>query len=132
MTHLRVCVDARLRSGHSGGVEQFIIGLAAALSKLEDGDEEYLFLAHPDHDDWLRGHLHDRSRVVHSRMEYPGQDGLLRVARRALRDSLLLPATLPRSDGVVEGEGVDLVHFATQEAFLAELPSIYQPHDLQH
>jgi hypothetical protein len=47
MTPLRVCIDARLGAGRFGGVEQVVIGLAAALSRLEDGDEEYLFLAHP-------------------------------------------------------------------------------------
>ena len=47
MTPLRVCIDARLGAGQFGGVEQVVIGLAAALSRLEDGDEEYLFLTHP-------------------------------------------------------------------------------------
>ena len=36
------------------------------------------------------------------------------------------------SDGTVERAGADLVHFPIQDAFLTELPSIYQPHDLQH
>jgi glycosyltransferase involved in cell wall biosynthesis len=36
------------------------------------------------------------------------------------------------SDGTAERAGADLVHFPIQDAFLTELPSIYQPHDLQH
>jgi glycosyltransferase involved in cell wall biosynthesis len=36
------------------------------------------------------------------------------------------------SDGTVERAGADLVHFTFQDAFMTEIPSIYQPHDLQH
>jgi glycosyltransferase involved in cell wall biosynthesis len=36
------------------------------------------------------------------------------------------------SDGTVERAGADLIHFPIQDAFLTELPSIYQPHDLLH
>jgi glycosyltransferase involved in cell wall biosynthesis len=39
---------------------------------------------------------------------------------------------LPRSTGFVEGLGVDLIHFTTPQAYLTDLPSIYQPHDLLH
>jgi glycosyltransferase involved in cell wall biosynthesis len=37
-----------------------------------------------------------------------------------------------RSDGTAERLGADLIHFPTQEAYLTDLPNIYQPHDLQH
>lgn len=36
------------------------------------------------------------------------------------------------SDGTVERAGADLIHFPFQDAFTTEIPSIYQPHDLQH
>jgi glycosyltransferase involved in cell wall biosynthesis len=36
------------------------------------------------------------------------------------------------SDGTIERAGVEVMHFTFQEAFLTEVPSIYQPHDLQH
>ena len=54
---LRVCIDARLGSGRFGGVEQVVIGVASGLSRLGDGDEEYLFLTHPEHDEWLQPYL---------------------------------------------------------------------------
>jgi glycosyltransferase involved in cell wall biosynthesis len=117
-------------------VEQAVIGLATGLSKLGDGQEEYLFLAHPDEDQWIAPHLAGPSRVLHSRLEYPGQPGLLPTLRRSLRQRLPLSVVrrglLPRSDGTIERNGVEIVHFATQEAFLTDVPSIYQPHDLQH
>jgi glycosyltransferase involved in cell wall biosynthesis len=127
---LRVCIDARLAAGHSGGVEQVVVGLAAHLSKLTDGEEEYLFLAHPDQDEWIRPHLSGPCRVLRSRLDYPGQGGLVPSLRRAVRQRLRGPVL--RSDGTIEREGVELIHFPMQEAFLTEVPSVYQPHDLQH
>ena len=133
MTPLRVCIDARLGAGRFGGVEQVVIGLASALSRLEDGDEEYLFLAYPEHDDWIRDYVHGPCRLLHSRRRY------LNRRARALARGLI--ERLPRvgvnfavrpSDGTVERAGVDVMHFPIQDAFMTEVPSIYQPHDLQH
>jgi glycosyltransferase involved in cell wall biosynthesis len=130
---LRVCIDARFGSGQFGGVEQVVIGIAGALSKLTDGDEEYLFLTHPEHDDWIRQHLGGPCRVLHPRRSY-----LNRRSRAVARG---LAERLPRSgarfavrpsDGTVERAEVDVVHFPFQDAFITELPTIYQPHDLQH
>jgi glycosyltransferase involved in cell wall biosynthesis len=42
-------------------------------------------------------------------------------------------SALPKSDGVIESREVDVVHFVRQfGAFRTDVPSIYQPHDLQH
>jgi glycosyltransferase involved in cell wall biosynthesis len=134
MQPLRVCIDARLRTGISGGVEQALIGLAGALSRMSDGSEEYLFLAHPDHDDWLRPHVAGPGRLLHSSMDYAGETGLVTEARRRARSLPFVRGSrhVPVSDGTLERSGSRLVHFAHQEAFLTDLPSIYQPHDLQH
>jgi len=133
MTPLRVCIDARLGEGQFGGVEQVVIGLAAALSRLEDGDEEYLFLAHPEHDEWLRPYLSGPCRLLHSRRSYPNR------RTRAIVRGLLerVPAIGTRfavrpSDGTAERAGADVIHFPIQTAFTTDIPSIYQPHDLQH
>jgi glycosyltransferase involved in cell wall biosynthesis len=134
LSSLRVCIDARLPRATFGGIEQAIIGLAAGLSRLDDGEEEYLFLCHPDHDGWLRPYLKGPCRPLHTRMPYPGQGGLRRV-RQALRERLPprgLERAVIRSDGTAERAGAEVMHLAVQEAFLTELPSIYQPHDLQH
>ncbi len=64
---LRVCIDARLGEGRFGGVEQVVIGLAGGLSRLDDGDEEYLFLTLPEHDEWLRPYLGGPCRAPASR-----------------------------------------------------------------
>jgi glycosyltransferase involved in cell wall biosynthesis len=144
---LRVCIDARLSGGH-GGVEQVVIGVAAALSKLDDGNEEYLFLVQPGADEWLRPHLAGNCRLLEP-LKPPPRRGLARrlawqvdaripgLARRRL-----VPSTegygpeqirdLGISDGTIEAAGVDLMHFMLTLGFLTDVPSIYQPHDLQH
>jgi glycosyltransferase involved in cell wall biosynthesis len=133
MAPLRICIDARLGAGQFGGVEQVVIGLAAALSRLDDGDEEYLFLTHPRHDDWIRGYLHGPCRVLHSSRSYLNRRS--RAVTRALLERLpgvgVRFAVRP-SDGTVERKGVEVMHFPFQDAFTTEVPSIYQPHDLQH
>jgi glycosyltransferase involved in cell wall biosynthesis len=135
MSGLRVGIDARLGRGLSGGVEQIVIGLATALARIAEDGEEYLFVVHPDQEEWIRPHLGGRCRVLHSRMEYPGQPGLFRELRRAARRRSPLRnhrRELMRSDGTIERAGVEVMHFPFQEAFMTEVPSIYQPHDLQH
>src|SRR3954447_14443119 len=133
MTPLRVCIDARLGAGQFGGVEQVVIGLAAALSRFDEGDEEYLFLTQPERDDWIRQYVSGPCRLLHPRRGY--LDRRARAATRALLERLrsVGPGFAVRvSDGTVEQAGVDVMHFPFQDAFTTEVPSIYQPHDLQH
>jgi glycosyltransferase involved in cell wall biosynthesis len=130
---LRVCIDARLGSGQFGGVQQVVIGIASGLSRLTDGDEEYLFLTHPEHEDWLRPYIGGPCRVLHPRHSYARRRAL--AIGKALVERI--PSVGPRfsvrgSDGTIEAAGVDVVHFPFQDAFTTEVPSLYQPHDLQH
>jgi glycosyltransferase involved in cell wall biosynthesis len=149
MKPLRVCIDARLSGDAHGGVEQIVIGLAAGLSKL-DGDEEYLFLTLEGDDDWLRPYLDGNCRALHPGGPAPPLHGL--VARASWQLEARLPAFRRRrrppaakghegdiaaghihlSDGTVEAAGVDVMHFPLTFGFLTRLPTIYQPHDLQH
>jgi glycosyltransferase involved in cell wall biosynthesis len=142
---LRVCIDARLSSGTLGGVEQFVIGLAHGLSRLDDGDEEYLFLVAVA-DEWIKPYVGGACRLLHGagatrRPKWARSLDVLPGVRSAARKILspvldrraataVLP--LPGSDGTAERAGADLIHFPTQSAFLTQLPSIYHPWDLQH
>ncbi len=145
MTRLRVAIDARLQSGLEGGVEQYLIGLAHGLGTLTDGDEEYLFLVYPGQDGWLRPYLGPNSALVEATPpESPGTLSRLQSwagatmpwVRSAWRwldaHQTARPIKLPVSDGTAERAGAQLVHFATQRGFLTDLPTIYQPWDLQH
>jgi glycosyltransferase involved in cell wall biosynthesis len=138
----RVCLDARLVRGVAGGVEQAIAGLAHGLSGLGDGDEEYLFLTYRDAVDWLRPYLSGPCRILPTSAA-PKQrlwPGLFKTAHSLLRTAyhqfspLLRKRTIKiaHSNGVAEKSGAALVHFTNQNGFLTNLPTIYQPWDLQH
>ncbi len=145
---MRVVIDARMPDGQPGGVQQWVIGLAAALSKLESNDDEYLFLVDAGHEGWLRPYLSGSSRLLYPALRR-------RVARRArltlrpiwrwaasvfpvlrrLRGQVFAVALrkpVPHSDGTIEAVLADVVHFPWQGAFLTDVPSLYQPWDLQH
>ncbi len=133
MSALRVCIDARFGSGRFGGVEQVVIGVASGLSRLGDGDEEYLFLTHPEHEDWLLPYLDGPCRPLHPRIGYARRRA--RAVGRGVAERI--PAVGHRfsvrpSDGTIEAAGANVVHFPFQDAFTTDVPSIYQPHDLQH
>ncbi len=146
---IRVGVDARLADGRSGGVQQFVIGLASGLSGLGDGDEEYVFLARRKDGGWLEPYVHWPSRILWldqsaEPVTSPSSGQRLRRAlgERALevralwRDirSRRAPhvVEIPASDGTIEEAGIDLMHFPFQAAFTTSVPSVYQPWDLQH
>jgi glycosyltransferase involved in cell wall biosynthesis len=145
MAPLRVCIDARL-NGVSGGVLSFLVGLASSLSGLTDGPEEYLFLTYPDCDDWLRPHLSGpcrllageglgiktkRKLVARVPLALSVWKGMRRVQQWLARPEPR-PVTIPLSSGLIERHGVEVMHFAQQGAFLTNVPSLYQPMDLQH
>ena len=140
---LKVCIDARLRDGEYGGVQQVVLGMAHGLGGLTDGDERYLFLALEGDDAWLRPHLGPNSEILNAgpaaarpagwRAELRGSKAWEPV-RKALTPLLDLRPVPPvaHSDGRVEASGAEVMHFTIQSAFVTRLPSIYHPHDLQH
>ena len=58
----RVLIDARLPDERSGGVQQWVIGLASGLSKLE-GPDQYRFLMNEGQQGWLAPYLAGPCRV---------------------------------------------------------------------
>src|SRR5215213_1622126 len=139
---LNVCLDARMTDGAFGGVQQVVIGLAGALANLTDGDEQFHFLVYEDAHSWLTPYLNDRCKLLMASPAPPPPTAWRR--RLALVPGLRSayerlapvppPARLapPASDGLIELAGIDVMHFTTQGGFLTDVPSIYQPHDLQH
>ena len=142
MKPLRVGIDSRLVPGVSGGIEQLVVGLARGLSRLPDGDEEYLFLTYAGVEDWLTPHLGGRCRILPGRRPPPGRGWRLRAqllrlggryaVSRAARLMGVQREYLPGADPALERAGVDVMHLCKQFAFVTDLPSIYHPHDLQH
>jgi glycosyltransferase involved in cell wall biosynthesis len=137
----RICIDARLDSGLSGGVEQFIIGLAQGMSSLTDGDEEYYFLTYPEADTWLIPYIDGPCNILHTKRSrhYSWKRKVasnLPHVRKIIEKLASLAAgqaiNIPVSNGTIEQAGIDLMHFTFQSAFLTDVPNIYHPHDLQH
>jgi glycosyltransferase involved in cell wall biosynthesis len=133
---LRVCIDARVTPGEAGGIEQFVLSVGRGLLGLRDGDEEYVFLVYDESVAWAREHFGPGARLL--RVSRRGARGPWSALRRAVMHSVPKRLGLPtrrevrRSDGTIERAGIDLMHFTFQKAFLTIVPTIYQPHDLQH
>jgi glycosyltransferase involved in cell wall biosynthesis len=123
----------------SGGVEQFVIGLATGLRQLDGADEDYLFLTKAGNDAWLAPFLGGRCRSISARVTGPSST-LRRVVRTVpgLRNARhrfrhhLESARIPESDGTAEREDASVVHLTKQSGFRTSIPTIYHPHDLQH
>lgn len=136
---LRVCLDARLYEGASGGVESVVIGMADALSRLDDDGAEYLFLAWPDQAGWIEPYVSGSCRMLYGPSAprltawLKRNVGLARSAWNTLTPPLARYLyRVGHSDGTIERAGVDVMHLTIQTGFLTAVPSIYHPHDLQH
>ena len=141
MSPPRIGLDARFILGERGGVEQATLGLATGLSQLTDGDEEYYFLVYAGAEDWIKPYLSGACHALSSpNAPHIHQPSTLRPLRSIVRwvwhrVSPILGARsvlLPRSDNTIERAQIDLMHFTTQSGFLTNIPSMYQPWDLQH
>lgn len=137
---LKVCIDARHATFQHGGSSTFVLSLARALAQLSDGDEEYSFLVNNGGTAAFRAAVGTPVRVIEAAPES--------TARRIARKIQLIVSTwgrklgleisgreedpVPNSDGVVEREGIDVLHFTMQVGFHTAIPFIYHPHDLQH
>lgn len=144
---MRVIVDAQISpNGAVGGVEQFIAGLVRALGRLEDGPEEYTIVGSPENLDWLAQLSGANQRVVAGPQRERPLEGAKRrfgplrkpvgLAWRRLRNAL--PArlaeigVLPESQGFYENLGGRVLHFPHQMFVRTALPTLFNPHDLQH
>lgn len=132
---LRIAIDCRsplARQGHGATLRS----LAQVLSQSQNPSQSYTFLVSHEVSAMLAPFLSGPCRAV--TMPEPGSSGWQGILRsfppaRALAKRLPRPIPpVPGSDGYVEREQFDVVHFLTQDAYLTPIPSIYQPWDLQH
>jgi glycosyltransferase involved in cell wall biosynthesis len=154
---LRVVINAQLNpDGGAGGVVTVLRALAALADF--DGPEEYVFVGPHDSTEWLRSILPPRQTVVRGpapfepradRMEpFKRALGPLRPAARGLRRMfdaavqtaesetpglVTLKSFAPRPPkNFYEGLGCEVIHFPFQSYEPCGLPTVYNPHDLQH
>jgi len=139
---MRVAIEARLPDPQgSGGVTQAVISLAEALSNLTDcrPAEEFVFIVLQSAGNWLDGHVGGPCRLHKIPLTWKNKISRtpLGSVARGLKHKLRQlrpppPPGLIHSDGTAEQLNAALVHFPTQEGYITNIPTIYQPHDLQH
>ena len=126
----------------SGGIEQYVQGLAGALSRL-DGSDRFEFVGTPAQGVALARHIEGSagwvtvpsttrtlaSRITSTRLGPAARRVVLWA--RAGRSRYSAPS-VPSSPPIVEEGGYDVVHFAAQAGERTRLPNLYQPWDLQH
>ena len=142
---LRIGINAQIpASSGTGGIET-VLRVLTSLGQL-DGDEEYIFIGHWADSDWLKPLLSERQKIVQaSRPEVPPEPNLkknfkrvinpLLPAARRVREFLKPPQNqivVPTSDGFYESLNCDVIHFPYQDYVYCRVPTVYNPHDLQH
>lgn len=134
---MRVGVIVDVEPGIHGGVATAVRSLIRALGKLDGPETFVLIINNQGQADWLSPLAANQVFA----MRPPRTDSLLqRATRKIARGGLKLagvntepawPET-PLSDGFVETLSLDVVHFTTQGFALCAVPTVYNPHDLQH
>jgi glycosyltransferase involved in cell wall biosynthesis len=153
---LTIAINAQLIPDQSnGGIESVLIGLISALGKLCDGPEEYIIIGHWQEPEWLNPYIGPNQHIILGPRPSPQVEdwkpgrlepfkrilGPLRPSLRAVwRELFPLPPEpvlpswpeVPLSDGFYEKLSSDVIHFPWQNFVVCAIPSIYNPHDLQH
>jgi len=148
---LRIAIDAQNLSSHSGGITSALLALIRGLTQLRDGNEKYRLVVASEEEATFWGPELGANQAVVVRADYNGSLNrkrsrpLFGLAARAVAPAkpwihrLMARMTPPRhwpevpiSDGFHESLGCDVLHLPTQRFTLCALPTIYNPHDLQH
>jgi glycosyltransferase involved in cell wall biosynthesis len=132
---LQIAIDCRITNSREG-VGSALLALANALSISGIANQEYTFIVRQELQEWIAPYIYGPCRLV----SLPGANTsrLKKYIRtitpmRSMWDKMRGSMTpVPISDGYVELHRFDVVHFPAQPAYLTEIPSIYQPWDLQH
>jgi glycosyltransferase involved in cell wall biosynthesis len=137
---LNVAIDAQVSPKTAGGVAQVILGLVHSLGRLEDDPSTNYFIVvgSQAERDFLQPYLGNnqqfaiKPRTLTQRLQRLVTGARKSIARRFADRDNYSELSLPISDGYLESLGTDVVHFPHQRFALCSLPSIYNPHDLQH
>jgi glycosyltransferase involved in cell wall biosynthesis len=132
---LRIAIDCRITDSQQG-IGTAVLALAKTFSDSDVTNQEYTFIVRQNMKGWLAPYVYGPCKLecIPESTRSAVKAVLRRVAPlRFIWQKLLTKAAyVPVSDGYVETHQFDVVHFPTQVAYLTELPTIYQPHDLQH
>ncbi|MCA1635102.1 MAG: glycosyltransferase family 4 protein [Acidobacteria bacterium] len=148
--NLRIAINAQVPPGTgAGGIETVLLALTV-LSHLDDGAEEYVFVGHWGEPERLRPWLGARGRLVTGPAPALPEEtrparaemlkralGPVRPAARYAKQRLRAFASreapsAPHTVNFFERLGCDVVHFPFQHYEPCGVPSVFNPHDLQH
>ncbi len=146
---LRVAIDAQLIPGPGIGVEQVLVGLIRSLGALPGEGEEYIIITPPDAPDWPSKYLGPNQRIVvgPGLFRWPGLQKKLGpfkpLATRVLRLGSSFPRFYSKSNHrgqrtswrpsqFHDGLDVDVIHFPVAQFASTSIPTVFNPHDLQH
>lgn len=150
---LRIAINAQIPLGSgTGGIETVLRALTSA-GQLDDGDEEYVFIGHWSDPDWLKPFLGERQTIVSAPRPKENKPTAAETFKRSLGRLRPLASKVKRvfappqqlsapllptqfrilvSDGFYESLGCDVIHFPYQDYVCCRVPTVYNPHDLQH
>lgn len=151
---LRIAINAQIAPGTGSSSLETVLRVLTELGRLDDGNEEYTFIGHWSEGDWLEPYLNNNQKLVRapaplsaklSRAELVKRAlGPLRPIVRKVKQAVVSPShsplpaspsitNLPVSSGFYESLDCDVIHFPYQDYILCrDVPTIYNPHDLQH
>jgi glycosyltransferase involved in cell wall biosynthesis len=142
---LRVAIDAQLLPWRNGGVTHALVALIHSLGQLRDGREHYcVVVATQEEANYWGPILGPNQELILKPASDKKADArtivglakkLLRPAFHRLQDRLAKPRywpEIPLSDGFYESLRCDVLHIPYQAYFLCSMPTVYNPHDLQH
>lgn len=137
-----------------GGAAHALLSLLKALGKHSEANDEFILFGPNEGAEWLSPALSERVRLVQAPSKSGGK-GWYRLqkwrhrfdlsrrprlagffappesgyAKKRNQLGVVVPAV---SNGFIESHGLDVVHFPFQEFVVTSLPSVFNPHDLQH
>ena len=151
---MKIAIYSNLQpEGGAGGTSAYSAALIKALGTLSDGDEEHP-LSSDHNNEWLRNLAGPNQQVIPLPASASDQEHAYFVVLREVIRRYVRPASglrnliesgytrlptregigdiVPASNGFIESLGVSIIHFPFQEFIITSLPSVYNPHDLQH
>lgn len=120
------------------------INLIKALGNLDDGPEEYVIIAPWSEPEKIKAYLGPNQRLVRGPQPKEMRPfaklpvwsrPLAQKIHRWAYDIINPPVPIfeiPVSNGFYEGLGCDVIHFPDQAYTVCALPTVYNPHDIQH
>jgi glycosyltransferase involved in cell wall biosynthesis len=132
---LKVGISIEVEPGAHGGIAPAIHSLVSALGRLDDGPETYLLVVRSQRQaEWLAGLGSNQQIVLHPDAK-PRRRSFVSELKQKIRNKLTVKSRWPEpavSDGYFESLGCSVMHFPTQSFTYCAIPTVYNPHDLQH